>query len=913
MSENNNTGLDEPIDNFLPPSELSNIEIGHTYNKITGVINSHDRKIFDPKMLDPKEDIPFSPPIGNRSYSKASCMNNMEMAKGLGLGIKGNVSIGMSKIAASYSMSSAKYNMQSSQTERVCIYYLFQQAYSELKYGQLEKNTFYNALLPEIKKDLDAIINAKFITDKYVAYSNFIEKYGHGCVTRIYFVSGSVAEVSLEINQIAMKEKSRHEVALSVAINSSANISGAVSWSKDVTKKYATSKIKYKNHTFPSNSKTSEWVKKLSEGVLSKMVSKEWDKITIPDIKEHEPKHIKIDPYDDKTKKEIQRKSVIELKQQGEKRKGKGENLEAAYVFDRAAKLAEKEGLDKDLIAELKKLKDESLEALKKEVDTWETIIVGEIKDISIEEISKLHQALALVGNSDVIHIPKAVEIEKRFNTKIEDYFLNPVKEDIDNHLEYIYEEFSERYIKFLQFYKTFNKKEEKEADRLIGILKAYNPDEPDSVANNLDDWINPFLSPEDRILIKLKKEDGYAKLSLEKYKEELKNAIDDFYTEKVISEIIEIEQTESPKETHHNSMASKPNDKDSRFDELEQQTPIINDNIHGEYLPVDFEVATWNEIFPNVFNFEFNHSLSGVALGKINIHILTRFQFGQYLQFFKSYNDDYRIFSEQYAKICSDALEDVQKKINEKKGADLVKYYAKLIRDFRKAITDIEHKPEILMAIYDKFFANYEYFYGANLGYSIKIKFTGKKPENFPILLNEDYYLIDSSLNILEPNGITRRKTYELSQQGSLSEAHNYRQFPFIHVSENEEQGIVVDIRLISFCMGKWNPNLEFAIQDPEYDFYLGFANLLTILTEKDLSESLISKTTGGSDLYVSHYFVDDEWDEHSYPGVTKLTTELILIKEKFNDEKKKISFKGGSMMGTDIEWIRKPQSSNL
>lgn len=138
-----------------------------------------------------------------------------------------------------------------------------------------------------------------------------------------------------------------------------------------------------------------------------------------------------------------------------------------------------------------------------------------------------------------------------------------------------------------------------------------------------------------------------------------------------------------------------------------------------GDYVPTNYEIKLWQELFPALKNIDLLCSMASLYLSRSYLYYLTRLEFSTYLQLLNDMemglvnSQDL----EQYNQLCSNLYEVVvEQSFNPKDySADI---YDQIVADFEQKIRNLQYFDSL--EIYTTFFEHYEFFSDQRCGFAI-------------------------------------------------------------------------------------------------------------------------------------------------------------------------------------------------
>lgn len=289
----------DEIDAMLPSGDYSHYQIGTPFiNASEGV--KKDSAVFDLKKLEGFGLLRRNNGSEYNKYSTTNSFTKNSNSLALTVGGKTSFSVGMCQLDAQASTSLAFANMKETTKECVFMLYKFDGAWIKLDIGKASVNQIIASFKDEVAKAYWKIIYAPNDVEKYNAWKKFTKDYGTGCIYQLDLIAISVAQVDCTLTKKGASTKGEHALTVGVA-SKLGGFQASVDSMVQHTKSSASSdySITYYQRTFPVGNPTKPWIDALATSALKKMENKEWDKVTAPEviiIPPKFPEYPKIDP-----------------------------------------------------------------------------------------------------------------------------------------------------------------------------------------------------------------------------------------------------------------------------------------------------------------------------------------------------------------------------------------------------------------------------------------------------------------------------------------------------------------------------------------------------------------------------------------------------------------------------------------
>lgn len=289
----------EEIDAMLPPADYSHYQIGTPFISASEGVKK-DSSVFDFKKL---QGFGLLERFNGAEFNKYSTTNKFSKDSGslaVTVGAKSSFSIGMCKLDAQASTSLAFANVKETNTECVFMLYKFDGAWIKLDKGEANVNQIIASFKDEVAKAYWKIIFAPNEVEKYKAWEAFTKAYGTGCIYQLDLIAMSVAQVDCTLTKEGTSTKGEHALTVGVASKLGgfqASLDSMVQHTKDFAKSDYV--INYYQRTYPVGNPTKPWIDELVKSALKKMEAKDWNSATAPDVKlipPQFPEYPKIDP-----------------------------------------------------------------------------------------------------------------------------------------------------------------------------------------------------------------------------------------------------------------------------------------------------------------------------------------------------------------------------------------------------------------------------------------------------------------------------------------------------------------------------------------------------------------------------------------------------------------------------------------
>lgn len=503
-----------------------------------------EAEIFDLSKLEGFKLFDRGKPGGNKEYSSTNNFNESESSYALGLGLKGKLDLTTTGVEAQYMMNIANANLKTQTYESVFMLYKYDGNYIALNFGPSNHDKIVASLkVPVANLYWKIVSESSSFDERLMAYYEFIDTFGTGCITRLNLISYSVAKVVYKETGESSNSKNEHEFTFGATFSKMGSIAASVQVMESASEKNKDLKFYSWEDTYPFDSPCGEWISALNDSAIEKIENKEWKEVKEPKItpaKPVLPEYPKIDPK----KSEEQTFETLNQEFNGLSKATK------PFMGLKMYNLAQKE-----LVYATESGNEKHIETARNDIDTSIDKLNGNDKtvldDLNIDNvyIKGNDASLAfLFAQSVVKNKISAVDYAQSFSALKEKYkdeinnFAN--EEAIDtfvNNLKGVEITNVNAYANVLISYKTV-------LDLVpVQISKAewlYNKTKKailmsDNEAREIPVTEEQYL---DSVLLLQMKNDCFDCTDLEVYKKLLKQTKADFYTTKIIEEILDIE-----------------------------------------------------------------------------------------------------------------------------------------------------------------------------------------------------------------------------------------------------------------------------------------------------------------------------------------------------------------------------------
>lgn len=113
--------------------------------------------------------------------------------------------------------------------------------------------------------------------------------YGTGCITNLILISFSVAEIIYIDDSKSSKDKTQHEFTLGASYAATGSIATTVSSLEESSQKNKNLEFDANQYTCPVDSPTDTWISKLYEDAIQKIIAKDWKNVKDPIVNPIKP------------------------------------------------------------------------------------------------------------------------------------------------------------------------------------------------------------------------------------------------------------------------------------------------------------------------------------------------------------------------------------------------------------------------------------------------------------------------------------------------------------------------------------------------------------------------------------------------------------------------------------------------
>lgn len=305
-----------------------------------------------------------------------------------------------------------------------------------------------------------------------------------------------------------------------------------------------------------------------------------------------------------------------------------------------------------------------------------------------------------------------------------------------------------------------------------------------------------------------------------------------------------------------------------------------------------NFQYATWESVLELDTSIPSSESFTGISsiFAKMNIFLLTRQSFLQYLNFFSSYDATYKQMAGEYLKICNqianwmkEAVPDPDSKKEPPSYTDIDAKYKEIIVNSYGLLK--ASKITAFIPIYLTFFKNYEYFRNYIVGYTFYVQLPEHSKGVYANIVGSKYVIDPTTpgLNCVELSDVEKIE-------------NNLRLYPLIPLDVNLEEP---ELELAIFGNNKWVAPIQCALpyNNPNKSIYKYSVNSIKIRS------SIVDLDKPQLELDVEMSFQYFYYKKTLYPASGESLKVKVYIFQQHQDPN--IAMIGVPLFNTGPEWI--------
>lgn len=536
---------DNKLPSMRPPKDYSHYQIG---SPADGTSVRLDDSIFDLGKLNGFNLLDDRDGILSKEYTVVNRYEKTSKNFAIALGAKTKFSVGMAKVEAGASTSLAWGSVVATSSEKIFMLCKYDGAWVKLKWSPANIPDIIASLKPTVAEEYWKIINATTEVEKYKAWKTFTKNYGTGCVLQLDLISYSVAQIDCVLREQSKAAKGEHQLTFGVGTITGSGFSASVEGMHSYANSVNEYDIKTFSETNPAGSTTKAWVDELSKEALKRMEKKEWDKVKDPEVVPLKPKLPEYPKVDPKKSDEESADTLSSDFEKLEKSKKDYKGLEMYNLAQKEVLYATKAAVSKKITKANEHVK-KSIEHInevdiKKKVEGIEiddtTVKLNDfsipflfVKELMAQKISNVkfeedeYEFFILEYTSYLTKFPDETSINN---------FVRSLVGDTEKKNVYMYANTVHQYAKDI----NLNETQKKTAEMLYNKTKQATPKElSEDGASDLpvteEQYLNALLETQ-------MKQDCIICKDVEEYKLKLKEIEANFYTKKIIEDILKIE-----------------------------------------------------------------------------------------------------------------------------------------------------------------------------------------------------------------------------------------------------------------------------------------------------------------------------------------------------------------------------------
>lgn len=253
------------------PSEIRSARIGSCYNSLTGKIIEGVYAI-DPQKVSESQ-IFFTSGKGELKCTANS--TSRESSNGSLFRLNAEVDAGYQGVIAgisgslSFNMELASKSVSNDEAFNCFCSYIFEDQFQTLV--KMTSDEIYQSMSTMFHEAYEAVVNSNSIEEYLLNYFNFIDKFGHGCVTQLFLTAGSAFKLSVVYNERSNAVKQKYGGSLSVSGHYGGgwgNASVASDWANEIDTSNMQSNMNVSICNIPENAPTADWCNQMMNNFL---------------------------------------------------------------------------------------------------------------------------------------------------------------------------------------------------------------------------------------------------------------------------------------------------------------------------------------------------------------------------------------------------------------------------------------------------------------------------------------------------------------------------------------------------------------------------------------------------------------------------------------------------------------------
>lgn len=525
------------LTNLRPSKELNTCKIGSTFQ---GSQLMNTAEVFDLEKLQGFKLLDFHKGNAHKEYTTINHFNETETSWSLGLGISSKFDLSTIAIQAKYGLNIAKANLESITTESVFMYYKFDDAYIKLNYGYSNLDKIIASLKPAVANLYwKIVLESNTYSERLNAYNEFISKYGTACITKIDLISYSAAQIEYSDTKKSDKWKNEHEITFGATFQGFGSVSTSANYLHNSSRKNADLNFTATQDTFPVESPTNAWISDLYDKAISKILAKDWAKVTEPTVTPKvpvipEPPAIKPKDSTDET--------FDGLNKQFEKLNKDGGNLLGISLYNIAQKEETYAKGDTEKSITAKKDMETAENRVKMDVES----IRQKIDPFNVERVKNNDVSVYYLYLKNVLGLNISSTLTDAAKTLLNYMYLEFPKQlsyPIDQFTEKITNEERQNVNTYANLLDTYKKEFNLTKEQIIKCQELYSKTKSSKLLGiELSEVPVSEAQYQDHILFEQMQKDCFTCTTIDAYKSKLRETKAKYYTAKIIEDILIME-----------------------------------------------------------------------------------------------------------------------------------------------------------------------------------------------------------------------------------------------------------------------------------------------------------------------------------------------------------------------------------
>ena len=272
------------VDQLIPsvPDDINGARIGACYNQFTQKLIPEAFAILPSSAT--ADDVIFFEGRGEltltaNASSSAAASSTLFRLDTKATGGYDSVAIGVNA-SVDFHMEAAQASSHKEEDLNVICYYAFTGQRQELR--NMDDKELWSIMTPTFRDKVTAVTSAKDIGTYVDKYLEFVEAFGHGCVTTVHLATGSAFQLSLQRTDDASTVRRKYGGSASLSGHyggGHGGVSVAADWAGEQQNADAATKLEIVVDNVPESAPTSEWVNGMLSNFTSVAVSALSDKV----------------------------------------------------------------------------------------------------------------------------------------------------------------------------------------------------------------------------------------------------------------------------------------------------------------------------------------------------------------------------------------------------------------------------------------------------------------------------------------------------------------------------------------------------------------------------------------------------------------------------------------------------------